>query len=716
MLTNESIEKRAREILSTLTLKEKIGQLTQVHFSIEETDKLKQEIADGKVGSVILSDTAFAGSEGKMLGGGTYVDEMQKTAVEKSKSKIPVIFGRDVIHGHKVVLPIPLAMSASFNFELVKEAYADMAEEALKDGVSWTFTPMLDMARDPRWGRMIEGPGEDPYVGEQMAKAMIEGIQGEELPLKMAACAKHYIGYGASEGGRDYHKTEISDYSLRNYYLKAFKSAVDSGVATVMSSFNEISGEPTSSSKYLLTDVLRDELGFDGFVVSDWGAIIQLVRQGVAEDAKDAARLSINAGLDMDMVDNCYSDYLEELLNEGKVSMETIDESVLRVLRIKLRLNLFEKPFRENKEYDTKAHLARARELARECSVLLKNSNNILPLGKNEAIAMTGPMLNEKRAILGAWTLDGDTDLSVSIADGLKNASDNVFEVDMFNVTGIQQNKLRNCDKVILALGESHLLSGEAHSMADIELSEEQKALIHKMKKLGKKIIAVISSGRPLALESVENDLDAILYIWHTGSETGNAAADVLFGDYSPSGRLTVSFPRTGGQIPIYYNCPPSGRDCDGYYGIEDDGLLCFNYEDCQGTPLYPFGYGLTYTKFDYSEISAKTDKISMDKLKNGVEFSVTVKNTGNYAAKEVVQCYIRDCKSSMTRPIKELKGAKKVFLDKGESKEICFTLTDKDLGFYGRNGKFTVESGEFIIYIGENAHTDRSIKLTVEQ
>ena len=346
---------------------------------------------------------------------------------------------------------------------------------------------------------------------------------------------------------------------------------------------------------------------------------------------------------------------------------------------------------------------------------MLKNSNNILPLDKNEAIAMTGPMLNEKRAILGAWTLDGDTDLSVNIADGLKNASDNVFEVDMFNVTGIQQNKLRNCDKVILALGESHLLSGEAHSMADIELSEEQKALIHKMKKLGKKIIAVISSGRPLALESVENDLDAILYIWHTGSETGNAAADVLFGDYSPSGRLTVSFPRTGGQIPIYYNCPPSGRDCDGYYGIEGDGLLSFNYADCPGTPLYPFGYGLTYTNFEYSEISAKTDKISMDKLKNGVEFSVTVKNTGNYAAKEVVQCYIRDCKSSMTRPIKELKGAKKVFLDKGESKEICFTLTDKDLGFYGRNGKFTVESGEFIIYIGENAHTDRSVKLTVE-
>ena len=702
---NEKIKERALSILKKMSLDEKIGQLNQIRFQTDENfDVLKQKIEKGEVGSIILASNEFAGNSEERLEKIGLIDELQQTAVEKSPSKIPLIFGRDIIHGHKVVLPLPLAMSASFNFELIKEAYTDIAEEAYSDGVNWTFTPMLDLSRDPRWGRIVEGPGEDPYVGSQLAKAVIEGFQGTKAPYKMAACAKHFIGYGAPDGGRDYHKAEISNYSLHNYYLRAFKAAVDSGVMTVMNSFNEISGQPTASSKYLLTDVLRGELGFEGFVISDWGTVIQLVRQGVADDSKEATCLAINAGLDMDMCDECYINNLKELVLEGKVSEETIDTSVFRILYVKLMIGLFEKPCSPHLKYDIQKHLNIARELAGESMVLLKNKDDILPLDTTESIGLAGPFLNDKRSIIGTWSLDFDLSYSVTIAEGIQKVAQNAFEIDDNSAELFDK-----CETVILVLGESEHLTGEGAALTNIFLPEEQKALIRKMKEAGKKIVAVITAGRPYALADIEEDCDAILYAWHCGSQTGNAAADIIFGRISPSGRLPVTFPRSGGQIPLYYNCPPAGRDWDGYYD------KVHNYRDNQGSPLYPFGYGLSYTSFEYSDIRIEQSSYTLSELQNGVRLCVSVKNTGKYDSKEVVQLYIRDVKASMTRPKRELKAAQKVFIKRGSEVNVEFILNADDFGFYNSQGKFVIESGDFIIYIGENCFTERKVTITIK-
>ncbi len=709
MWINDAIEKRANEILSQMSTKQKIGQLTQMCWSgalstEERNNNLLQLIREDKIGSVILAVSAYAGSDEKTFSDRDFIDELQRTATEESASKIPLLIGRDVIHGHHVVYPIPLAMSASFNFELIEQAYKDISEEALYYGINWTYAPMLDISRDPRWGRIIESPGEDPYIGEQVAKAVVKGVQGTELPIKMAACAKHYIGYGASEGGRDYNQTDISDYTMRNYYLKAFEGAVDAGVMTFMSSFNEVSGQPTTSSRYLLTDVLRGELGFEGFVISDWGAVGQLINQGVAEDKREAAKLAINAGLDVEMSDRCFCDNLEDLLEKNEVSMKTVDEAVLRVLRVKVAMGLFDNPYAIKKTPEIEKHMQRARELSRECIVLLKNKDNILPLNKNKTIAVAGPMLHETRAILGSWTLDGDESLSVTIFDGLKRVNENIFELDNFYSPQKNRPAYAECDTVILVLGESHEVTGEARSLSDISLPEEQKVIIRQMKKLGKKIVALISAGRPLALEDIENDIDAIVYIWHGGTQTGNAAADILFGDCSPSGRLPVTFPRVTGQIPIYYNFPPSGRNVNGYY--EKDRIM-MNYEELKASPMYPFGYGLTYTSFEYSNILTDKESYTMNEAEEGIRISVNVKNSGAYDAKEVIQCYIRDKKSSMTRPVKELKAVKKILFRKGEEKTVEFVLTKSDFSFYNAKGKFVVEDGDFDIFVGQDSLTE---------
>lgn len=693
-----------KNILKKMSLKEKIEQLSQIMLTRDNFEEMKERIKNECIGSFILADSATAGNSELIPLSVEQINEIQKLAMDCHG--IPILFGHDVIHGHKICMPVPLAMSAAFNPELVREAYECIAEECKNDGINWSFAPMLDVSRDARWGRIIESPGEDPYLGEKMAEAVVKGFQGNGDTINIAACAKHYIGYGASEGGRDYHKTEISDYSLRNYYLRAFDSAVRAGVSTVMNSFNEISGQPTASSKYLLTDVLRGELGFEGFVVSDWEAVQQLIRQGVAEDRQMASELAINAGIDMDMCDNCYVDTLEKSAAEGKVSIETINKAVERILCIKEKMGLFENPYFEKKNYSKEKHRDYARQLAKESVVMLKNEN-VLPLKKNSKICVMGDMAKDRRAVLGSWSLDYDINETVTIFDGIKNACDDTY----YSENSLSLNTY--ADAVIVVLGESDKITGEANSIANIELTDEQIYTIKCAKRTKKKVIGVLAFGRPRALENVIDDFDAVLYVWHGGSQIGNAVADIIFGDYSPSGRLPVTLPRSTGQIPIYYNCPPSGRDVDGYYDTE---RVKTNYWDIQASPLFPFGFGLSYTSFDLGNIRVENDNTELDKIMEGESFkiSVDIKNTGYMDSDEVVQLYVRDCRSSMTRPIKELKGFEKIHLKAGESKTVNFSVGKKQLGFYNATGKFVVEKGEFKIYAGENCLTQNSVSVFV--
>ena len=694
------VKQRAAEILAGMSLQEKLGQLKQIYIRYDNVEAMKEEIRQGNTGAVILSAHAFPcdGDQGIYR---EVVDSLQKTAVEESPSKIPLLFSRDVIHGHKVVHPIPLAMTASFNFDLIEQAYACAAEEALQDGINWTYAPMVDLSRDPRWGRVIEGPGEDPYLGGEFAKAAVKGFQGTKQPYRMAACAKHFIGYGASEGGRDYHRTEISDYSLRNFYTNAFGKAVQADVLTVMNSFNEINGQPTASSKYYLTDILRGELGFEGFVVSDAGAVNCLTRQGVAKDKKEAARLALNAGLDMELDRKCY-EYLPELLEEGAVTEDTVNTAVLRILEAKLKLGLFENPYAPRGGYDRESHMDVARKLAGESAVLLKNKDNILPLQKDRPIALYGPYVHNKRDLLGSWTIDFEIDFVTTIGEAIGKVATNVREP-----SSLRYGLIKDYDTVVLALGEPFGVTGEGHSMADIALDSAQAELVHQAKRLGKKVICLITAGRPLNLSSIADEADAIVYLWHSGTQTGLAAADVLFGDVCPSGRLPMSFPRATGQIPIYYNCPPSGQLANGYYSNDTKKA---NYEDVLSTPLYPFGYGLSYTEFSYSPVTAEKETFTLQDLQDGIMVSATVTNVGACQGKEVVQMYVRDVCSGYTRPLKELKGAEKVLLQPGESATVSFSITEETLGYFTPQGEFSVEKGRFVIFIGHDSYTENAI------
>lgn len=697
---NKETEKKIDELLSVMSVREKAGQLNQVMFIAKDMEELKEMVRNGEIGSFIMAPGAFAGHDKYEMSEIDVLNEMQRIAVEESPHGIPVINGKDVIHGHKTGFPIPLACASSFNMDLIEQSFADAAREASAEGIHWSFAPMMDIARDPRWGRVIEGAGEDPYLDGKCAAAAVRGFEGENTadPERIAACAKHYIGYGATEGGRDYHKTEITDYTLRNVYLPAFKEAVKAGVSTVMSSFNEIGGQPLSSSKYLLTDVLRGELGFEGFVISDWAAIAQLMDQRVAADKKECAELSLNAGLDMDMVDNCYIENIETLVNEGKISMETLDESVRRVLRIKFKTGLFDNPYTEKREVDFEKSMKTAHDLAAESMILLKNDGT-LPLDKNAKICLAGPMADDKETVLGSWSF-ADVERTITIKEAMEKVNGNIS----FSTSSIpyeMQMKFRDADVIVLAIGESSMVTGEARSLTNIELPKEEQDLVKMAHNFGKKVVGVLCCGRPLALQSIEPYFDALLCAWHGGSSIGTAVTDVLFGDICPSGRCAITFPRVTGQVPIYYNVSNSGRNVNGYYGIEE----AKNYEDCLGSPLYPFGYGLSYTNFEYSMPKTDTMSISYADLKAGKKFVVSaeVKNTGDCDGKEVVQCYIRDVISKMTRPIRELKGFNKPLINKGETKTIEFELGFDELGYYGPDGKFDVERGEFDIFIGKN-------------
>lgn len=711
-------EQQIEELIGKMTISEKIGQLNQVlqPWNREQAEDYKRRIRNGEIGSIILADSATAGND-KL----SYIDvelynELQQTAVEESRCHIPLIYGRDVIHGHHTVYPIPLASAASFNEELVEKCYRNIAKEASAENVHWTFSPMIDLSRDPRWGRIIEGCGEDPYVASVMGAACIRGFQGENVSDEdsIAACAKHYIGYGASEGGRDYHRTEISDYSLYNYYLPAFCASIDAGVCTVMSSFNDISGQPVTSSRKYLTDILRKQLGFEGFVVSDWASVQQLMKLGVAENRADCAALAINAGVDMNMADGCYGESLEQLVMDGRVSEETLNQAVRRVLRIKFAKGLFERPYCRMRKADRTEHLKDARELASESMVLLKN-DNVLPLKKDVKVALLGPFVREKRSLLGSWTLDFYLDDTKSLLEAMQDKIGREQVLLNSDATGLFDDSVsvaRKADVVILALGESWEVTGERRSLSDISLPEEQRALIGKMRSLGKKVVGVFFCGRPLALEGVAEQLDAILYAWHSGTETAGAVCDLLFGDRVPSGKTAVTFPRRTGHIPLYYNVTSSGNDVNGYYGEE-----VFNcYMDSKASPAYPFGYGLSYTTFQYGKPKAEESCLTLADLEAGRKFkiSVSIANTGSYDGKEVAQLYIRDQVASMMRPIRELKAYKKLLIRQGENAEVVFEIGYNELGFYTEQGEYTVEKGVFDLYIGENCLTENGIVIQV--
>ena len=699
------------EKIKAMTLEEKIGQLNQVCFS--DSPRLKEEIRKGRVGSVILADTATAGNDEQKKIRLDLLNELQRIAVEKSPAGIPLIFGRDVIHGHHTVMPIPLGVAAGFDVEVVRQAYRAVAEEAASEGIHWTFSPMVDIARDPRWGRCIEGFGEDPYLTAEMGKAVIRGFQGDDCKgaNSIAACAKHYLGYGAVEGGRDYGKAEISDYTLRNYYLRPFRAAVDADVATVMNSFSEIGGQPPASSRYLLHDVLKEELGFQGFIISDWDAIVQLVNQKVAKDRKEAAMLAANAELDMDMVDGCYIEHLQELVAEGKVAEETIDKMVYRVLYIKEKFGLLERPYIVRNEIDYEEHLAVAKQCSDACMVLLKN-DGVLPIDQSQKIALTGPFLYEKRSLLGSWTLDFDINMVKSIAEAFERcttADKLVFPRLSYLWDDILPD-LDGVDTVVIALGESVRVNGENNCLANIDLPKEQLEYVKKIKALGKKTVGVLCFGRPIALGEAEPYFDAILYAWQAGTCAAQSIADIVYGKVNPSGKLPMTFPRNTGQAPIYYNYPALPRKGMTYYGKE-----C-NYWDCPSTPMYPFGYGLSYTKFEYAAVWCETDMLTVAELQNGKTFRVhaIVTNTGGCAGKETAQCYVSDLVASMTRPVKELKGFSKKLLKQGESKEVAFALGLEELGFYNGSGKFCVEPGEFDVFIGGDCTTENKVKITV--
>jgi len=710
-------QKEAQKIISKMTLREKIGQLNQITITPYSSDmeKLYKMIRNGEVGSIILASSATAGNDPQGHVNIDLYNSLQKIAVEESRMGIPMIYGRDVIHGHRTVYPLPLASASAFNDELIERCYRNIAEEAAADGIRWTFSPMLDLCHDPRWGRIVEGPGEDPYLGAQMAKACIKGFQGDDLTDKtsLVACAKHYLGYGFSEGGKDYFRTEISDATLQNYVLPAFRAAVDSGVATVMSSFNDINGIPVSGSKKYLDDILRGQLGFEGFVVSDWGAVEQQIPMGFAENRRDAAKNSINAGLDLDMCTKCYIENLESLVEDGEVSIETIDTAVERILSVKLAQGLFKCPYGERFDYDKEKHLKDARELAAESMVLLKN-NGVLPLKKDANIALFGPFVNERRSLLGTWSLDGSEEETPTIFEAIKNvitAEKLIFEESpgLFDNT---EYLSVGADVIVLALGESHWTTGEHHSVSDISLYNSQIELIRKMKSTGKKVVGVFFCGRPMALEGVVENLDAVLYAWHSGSETANAVCDILFGCTVPSGKTPVTFPRKATHIPLYYNITASSHPVNGYYGDHPQD----NYTDSIATPLYPFGYGLSYTDFEYDNIKVERNEISLESLKQGSTFniSIDVSNIGEYDGKEIVQLYIRDKVASLMRPMRELKAYKKVFIKQTEKNTVEFNIGFDKLGFYNENGKYVVEKGEFEIYVGENCLTTNKILIKI--
>lgn len=715
---NKATEKRIEDIISALTLEQKVGQMTQTVSWAGNRDYYKDRIRKGEIGTMICGVPEVTADHSAEAHFKDLLADYQKTALEESPCNIPIMFGADVIHSYGVCYPVPLGSAASFDMDLVERCYKNIAEAAAHDGLNWTFAPVLDLAHDPRWGRSVESGGEDPLLSGSLGAAIVRGFQGNFEPGKnLIACAKHFIGYGAMEGARDYHNSDISDYFMNNYYSHSFRSAVEAGALTVMSSFNSVAGKPVTASSKLLRGLLKGEMGFDGFVISDYGAVSQLLTQGVCANLRDAARVAAVGGVDMEMVDEAYRN-LPELVRSGEVDEAVIDEAVRRVLRVKFESGLFE--YREVEDYpiDLDRHIADARELCSENAVLLKNNGNVLPLKEDAKIFMTGPFITETVAHIGAWAGHSDYSLIKNYADSAREMFPEkcpiTFSENRFS-DKVYDDIPDGCEAIVLLLGEHFHSTGEAVSVNSLELTEDQVMLAREMHRSGIPVIGVINSGRVRALGNIEEYLDAIVYGWHNGTEATFGMLDVLFGRKSPSGRMPMSVPVCTGQVPIYYNALHPARDVDGYYGTD----VSYWKGSAFGTskPLYPFGYGLSYTKFEYSTPVLCRDGLTVEDIMNGETFSVTckVKNVGDVGSKEVVQCYIHDELASMMRPMRSLAGFKKEYLEPGEEREFTFTLGRRELGFYNDEGEFTVESGEFTVWVGDSSVTDNKITLSVK-
>ncbi len=723
-------------LMKKMTLEEKIGQLNlpgagDITTGLASNSDIGKKIRDGQVGGLFNIKSV------------SKIRSVQKVAVEESRLKIPMIFGMDVIHGYETEFPIPLALSCTWDMGLIEKSARIAAQEASADGINWTFSPMVDIARDPRWGRIAEGSGEDVYLGSAIAKAMVKGYQGNDLSKNntIMACVKHYALYGAAEAGRDYNTTDMSRVRMYNEYLPPYKAAVDAGAGSVMTSFNEVDGIPASANKFLMTDVLRTQWGFKGFVVTDYTAVSEMVAHGIGDLQTVSAR-ALMAGVDMDMVSEGFLTTLKKSLKEGKVARSQIDLACRRILEAKYKLGLFDDPYRycdeqrAKTEIFTDANRKAAREIAAQSFVLLKNQDNILPLKKKGTIALIGPLADSKENMVGTWSVAADFKKAVSVMEGIKSAvgsnasivfarganivTDSLLDsrISVFGKPTGRDNRTESeliaealqaagqADVIIAALGESAEMTGESSSRSDISLPENQQELLKALLKTGKPVVLVLFTGRPLAIKWENENTPAILNVWFGGTEAGNAIADVLFGDVNPSGKLSTTFPQNVGQVPLYYNHKNTGRPLpDGQWFQK----FRSNYLDVSNDPVYPFGYGLSYTTFNYSEVTLST---ASPRGNQTVTASVKVTNTGQRDGKEVVQLYIHDVVGSITRPVKELKGFQKIDLKAGETKTISFNIRTKDLKFYNSNLKYDWEPGDFEIMIGGNSRDVKLAKL----
>lgn len=711
-------------LMKKMTIEEKIGQLNLPSVGFDVTGPVlskdvEEKIGNGLVGGVFNTFTPVA------------VRKLQERAVNETRLKIPLLFGYDVIHGHRTIFPIPLGLSCSWDLALIERTARAAADEASADGLNWTFSPMVDIARDPRWGRIAEGAGEDTYLGSQIGKAMVHGYQGDDLSKNntIMACVKHFALYGAAEAGRDYNTVDMSLQRMYNEYLPPYKAAVDAGAATAMASFNEINGVPATANKWLLTDLLRRQWGFKGMVVSDYTGVYELTNHGLGNVAQTSA-LSLKAGTDMDMVSEGYVNTLKQSLQAGKIAISDIDAACKKVLEAKYKLGLFDDPFRYVNEDRAKTEIMSqdkldlSREAAQKSMVLLKNANSVLPLKGTQKMAFIGPLIKDKRNLIGPWSGAGDWNQAVSIWDALQkvfpnnaiayakgcNLLDDTSLIKKLNPHGamiipdsLSSQQLldqavqtaSSADVIVVALGESFAMSGEAASRSNIELPDNQKALLKALKATGKPIVLLLMNGRPLALQWEQDNLDAIVEAWFPGTMGGEAIANILFGVANPSGKLSATFPRSVGQVPIYYSVKNTGRPFD------EGQKYTSKYLDVPNTPLYPFGYGLSYTTFSYGDVQLNKTTITSNET---ITATTTVTNTGNYDGEETAQLYVQDIVGSSTRPVKELKGFQKVYLKKGESKHVSFTLSIEDLKFWNSDLKRVAEPGTFNVFIGTNS------------
>ncbi|WP_422106725.1 beta-glucosidase BglX [Winogradskyella sp.] len=730
---DDMLDHKVDSLLAIMTLEEKVGQMNLYNGFWEVTGPVPEE-GDAKTKYEHLRK----GWVGAMLSvrGVDNVRKVQQIAVEETRLGIPLIIGFDVIHGYKTLSPIPLAESASWDLEAIEKSARVAAVEASAAGINWTFAPMVDISRDPRWGRVMEGGGEDPYLGSKIAAARVKGFQGNDLsqPHTIAATAKHFAAYGFAEAGREYNTVDMSISKLYNTVLPPFKAAAEKDVKTFMNSFNDLNGEPVSGSKYLQRDILKGEWNFKGFVVSDWASINEIIYWGRAKDKREAAEIASTAGSDMDMEGHVYIRELVKLVEEGIVDESIINEAAGRILKVKFELGLFDNPYKycnkdnEKKLIGQQSHHDAVLDMAKKSIVLLKNDNNLLPLKKEgQNIALIGPLANDKNSPLGSWRIASDDHTAVSILEGMKAYDGNEITykkgVDLVigNTAFIQEVKINTTDRagmedavnaaeqadvVVMVLGEHGFQTGEGRSRTELDLPGLQQELLEAVYKVNKNIVLVLQNGRPLTIEWAAEHIPTILEGWQLGTQAGNAIAQVLYGDYNPSGKLPMTFPRNVGQIPIYYNYLNTGRASN-----REGNVFWSHYIDQKNSPLYPFGHGLSYTTFDYSDLSIES---SGNTIKDDVNLSVTVSNIGNYDGKEVVQLYIRDLVGSLVRPVKELKGFELISLKKGETKRIDFKLTKAELGFYNNDGKFIIEPGDFEVFVGGSSDTKLKGRFTL--